>query len=34
VIDAWQGRGLGSALLTRLSERALEAGIAWQEMRR
>ena len=27
VIDAWQGRGLGSALLTRLSERALEVGI-------
>ncbi len=27
VVDAWQGRGLGSALLARLSERALEAGI-------
>ena len=27
VIDQWQGRGLGSALLTRLSERALEVGI-------
>ena len=27
VVDAWQGRGLGSALLTRLSERALEVGI-------
>jgi GNAT superfamily N-acetyltransferase len=26
VIDAWQGRGLGSALLTHLSERALEVG--------
>ena len=29
VVDAWQGRGLGSALLTRLSERALEAGIEY-----
>jgi GNAT superfamily N-acetyltransferase len=29
VIDAWQGRGLGSALLTRLSERALEVGIEY-----
>jgi RimJ/RimL family protein N-acetyltransferase len=29
VIDAWQGRGLGSALLARLSERALEAGIEY-----
>jgi len=27
VVDAWQGRGLGSVLLTRLSERALEVGI-------
>ncbi len=27
VIDAWQGRGLGSALLTCLSERALEVGV-------
>jgi RimJ/RimL family protein N-acetyltransferase len=27
VVDAWQGRGLGSALLARLSERAVEAGI-------
>jgi RimJ/RimL family protein N-acetyltransferase len=27
VVDAWQGRGLGSALLARLSERALAAGI-------
>jgi RimJ/RimL family protein N-acetyltransferase len=27
VVDAWQGRGLGSALLACLSERALEAGI-------
>ena len=27
VIDAWQGRGLGSALLTSLSERALEVGV-------
>jgi Acetyltransferase (GNAT) family len=29
VVDAWQGRGLGSALLTRLSERALELGIEY-----
>jgi RimJ/RimL family protein N-acetyltransferase len=29
VIDAWQGRGLGSALLARLSERASEAGIEY-----
>jgi RimJ/RimL family protein N-acetyltransferase len=29
VVDAWQGRGLGSALLTRLSERALQAGIEY-----
>jgi RimJ/RimL family protein N-acetyltransferase len=29
VIDAWQGRGLGSALLGRLSERALEVGIGY-----
>jgi RimJ/RimL family protein N-acetyltransferase len=29
VVDAWQGRGLGSALLARLSERALEAGIEY-----
>jgi RimJ/RimL family protein N-acetyltransferase len=27
VVDAWQGRGLGSALLACLSERALDAGI-------
>src|SRR5580692_13198971 len=27
VVDAWQGRGLGSALLARLSEGAAEAGI-------
>jgi RimJ/RimL family protein N-acetyltransferase len=27
VVDPWQGRGLGSALLARLSERALEVGI-------
>jgi RimJ/RimL family protein N-acetyltransferase len=27
VVDTWQGRGLGSALLARLSERAAEAGI-------
>jgi RimJ/RimL family protein N-acetyltransferase len=27
VVDAWQGRGLGSALLARLSERAAKAGI-------
>jgi len=29
VVDAWQGRGLGSALLARLSERALEDGIEY-----
>jgi RimJ/RimL family protein N-acetyltransferase len=29
VVDAWQGRGLGSALLVRLSERALEVGIEY-----
>ena len=29
VIDAWQGRGLASVLLSRLSERALEVGIAY-----
>ena len=29
VIDAWQGRGLGSALLARLSERAAAAGIGY-----
>lgn len=29
VVDAWQGRGLGSALLTRLSERAVEVGIEY-----
>jgi RimJ/RimL family protein N-acetyltransferase len=29
VVDAWQGRGLGFALLTRLSERALELGIEY-----
>src|SRR5690242_12817865 len=29
VVDAWQGRGLGSALLARLSERALESGIEY-----
>jgi GNAT superfamily N-acetyltransferase len=29
VIDAWQGRGLGSALLAMLSARALEAGIVY-----
>jgi hypothetical protein len=27
VVDAWQNRGVASALLARLSERALEAGI-------
>ena len=29
VVDAWQGRGLGSVLLARLSERALEVGIEY-----
>src|SRR6202522_178183 len=29
VVDAWQGRGLGGALLGRLSERALESGIEY-----
>lgn len=29
VADEWQGRGLGSALLARLSARALEVGIAY-----
>jgi RimJ/RimL family protein N-acetyltransferase len=29
VADAWQGRGLGSALLARLSARALEVGIVY-----
>ena len=29
VVDAWQGRGLGFALLALLSERALEAGIEY-----
>jgi RimJ/RimL family protein N-acetyltransferase len=29
VVDAWQSRGLGSALLARLSERALAAGIEY-----
>jgi RimJ/RimL family protein N-acetyltransferase len=29
VVDAWQGRGLGSALLARLSERALQSGIEY-----
>jgi RimJ/RimL family protein N-acetyltransferase len=29
VVDAWQGRGLGSALLARLSERAAEGGIEY-----
>ena len=29
VVDAWQGRGLGSALLARLSEHALQAGIEY-----
>lgn len=29
VADAWQGRGLGSALLARLSARALEVGITY-----
>ena len=29
VVDAWQGRGLGSALLARLSARALEAGVVY-----
>ena len=29
MLDAWQGRRLGSALVARLSERALEAGIEY-----
>jgi RimJ/RimL family protein N-acetyltransferase len=29
VVDAWQGRGLGPALLACLSERAVEAGIEY-----
>jgi RimJ/RimL family protein N-acetyltransferase len=29
VVDAWQGRGLGSALLALLSQRALDAGIEY-----
>jgi hypothetical protein len=29
VVDAWQGRGLGSALLARLAARAVEAGIVY-----
>jgi RimJ/RimL family protein N-acetyltransferase len=29
VVDAWQGRGLGPALLARLSEHALAAGIEY-----
>jgi len=29
VIDSWQGRGLGSALLARLSERALQLGVTY-----
>ena len=29
VVDAWQGRGLGSALLARLSEHALQAGVEY-----
>ncbi|MFC4948373.1 GNAT family N-acetyltransferase [Pseudonocardia sp. GCM10023141] len=29
VVDSWQGRGLGTALLDRLSERASELGIAY-----
>ena len=29
VVDTWQGRGLGSALLARLSERALQSGIEY-----
>jgi RimJ/RimL family protein N-acetyltransferase len=29
VVDAWQNRGVASALLVRLSERALEAGIEY-----
>ncbi|MGD0605521.1 MAG: GNAT family N-acetyltransferase [Streptosporangiaceae bacterium] len=29
VVDAWQGRGLGSALLARLSEHAAAAGIEY-----
>jgi RimJ/RimL family protein N-acetyltransferase len=29
VVDSWQGRGLGPALLGRLSERALEVGVQY-----
>lgn len=29
VVDAWQNRGLGSALLRRLGERAVEIGVAF-----
>jgi RimJ/RimL family protein N-acetyltransferase len=29
VVDAWQGRGLGTALLACLSERALEVGVQY-----
>lgn len=29
LVDAWQGRGLGSALLARLSERAVEVGVEY-----
>jgi RimJ/RimL family protein N-acetyltransferase len=32
VADAWQGRGLGSAMLARLSALALETGIAYFEV--
>ena len=31
VVDAWQGRGVGSLLLTRLARRARRAGIRWFE---
>jgi len=29
LVDAWQGRGIGSALLARLSERAVEVGVEY-----